>query len=382
VYANASSKNLVRDIFQATYRVRHFTDKEMIYCIDKRHYGMNLSTNKKEIEADLKMKKQYIVKQYEQHLQMKFQNENTPEWIRQLVLANIFEQNMSIMMLEKMFKRYLHECSYEDEDIFEEELEEELEDWELEEMIINDEIEYDDIKSIDRDEARELRKKKIDSSLTKLEEAILEKYYFHCALTEERIWNKEVELELWDVYKDYGKMKFRNLSYEKGFRDGTVRIKDIVSEIYPEIVERLSLRIELVDEMCSVLGLKHSQDFTQVSKEKIEGCVDWFKNNSKRIHSVFEIRDRNKSGKFTTRTTTDLINKVFSKWGYSKVKAGKKKKKRVDGKQVYTTPYDVLNTNVDKKKDRNVDVYAYIKPKLIKNTEKKVKLAKGNLPPM
>jgi hypothetical protein len=183
-------------------------------------------------------------------------------------------------------------------------------------------------------------------------------------------------MELWDVYKDYGRGRFRNLSYEKGFKDGSVRISDIISEVYPEISNRLALRVELIDQMCTTLGLRHSQDFTQVSKEKIESCVEWFKNNSKRIHSVFEIRDRNKTGRFDSKHTTFLINKVFSKWGYSKVKAGKRSKKRVNGNVVYTTPYNVHNTNVDEKKEKNVDVYEHVKAKKIKQTEKKVKVLK------
>jgi hypothetical protein len=160
VFANASSKNLVRDIFQATYRIRYIRDKEMIYCIDPRHFGVNLSTYKKEIEQDLKMKYQYIVNQYEQHLQMNYPNKKTPEWIKQLVLSNIYEQNMSIMMLEQMFQRYLTECSYEHEDIDEEDLEEEM-DMEEEKSIVDDLIEYKDIPELTFSQMKDLRKKKI-----------------------------------------------------------------------------------------------------------------------------------------------------------------------------------------------------------------------------
>ena len=373
VFANASSKNLVRDIFQATYRIRHIKDKEMIYCVDPRHFGVNLSTDKKEIELDLSMKKQYIVNQYEQYLEMKMTNKNTPEWIRELVLSNIYEQNMSIMMLDKMFQRYLTECSYEHEEIDEEELEEEL-DMDEEEITIDETIEYKDIDELTFSQMRDLRKKKIDSSLTKMEEAQLEKYYFQHMLVENNCIR--LEMELWDVYKDYGKGRFRNLSYEKGLKDGSVRISDIISEVYPEISNRLALRVELIDEMCTTLGLRHSQDFTQVSKEKIESCVEWFKNNSKRIHSVFEIRDQSKSAKFDSKATTYLINKVFSKWGYSKVKAGKQIRKRVNGRQISVTPYNVHNTNVDEKKEKNIDVYEHVKAKKIKKTEKKVKVLK------
>lgn len=375
VYANASSKNLVRDIFQATYRIRHIRDKEMIYCIDKRHFGVNLSTHKKEIEQDLKMKYQYIVNQYEQHLQMNYPNKRTPEWIKQLVLSNIYEQNMSIMMLEEMFKRYLTECSYEHEDIDDEELEEEM-DMDEEECIVDDLFEYKDIHELTFSQMKELRKKKIESSLTRMEETQLEKYYFQHMLVEKNCIKQE--MELWSVYIDYGKGKFRNLSYEKGYKDGSVRICDIVSDVYPEISSRLALRVELIDEMCTTLGLRHSQDFTEVSKEKIEGCVEWFKNNSKRIHSVFEIRNNKKTDKFTARNTTELINKVFSKWGYSKVKKGKQIKKGIRGKQVDVTPYNVENVfdQTDSDDKLVIDVYEHVKAKKIKQTDRKVKRMK------
>ena len=380
IFANASSRNLVRDIFQASYRVRHIRDKQLIYCVDKRHFGLNLSTYKKEIEQDLRTKSHYIVNQYEHHLKMIYPNKETPEWIRHLVLSNIYEQNMSIMMLEDMFKRYLSECSYEHEDIDEDELEEEM-DMEEMDMCIDGEFDYKDIPELTLSQTKELRKKKIESSLTKMEEAQLEKYYFQHMLVEKDIW--DVEDELWDVYKNYGKGKFRNLSYEKGYIDGSVIICDIVSQIYPEISNKLALRVELIDEICGTLGLEHSHDFSQISKDKLDSCVDWFRTNSKRIHNVFEIRDRNtENTKFTSRNTTDLINKVFSKWGYSKVKAGKKSKKRVNGEVIYTTPYNIENVNADKEKGTDIDVYRHIRPKKIRQTEKKVLLATGNLPPM
>jgi hypothetical protein len=276
------------------------------------------------------------------------------------------------MMLDQLFQRYLTECSYKHADIDEDELEIEME---LEVEQVNVEIEYNEIPEITRSVVTELRKKKISSVLTKVEEASLEKFWFQHMLTDKNIWNKDIEIDLWDVYKDYGKGKFNNMSYEKGFKDGSVRICDIVSEVYPEISGRLALRVELIDEMCTTLGLRHSQDFSEVSKEKVESCVNWFKTNKQRIHSVFEIRDQTKSATFDSKATLYLINKVFSKWGYSKVKSGKKSGKRVDGKMKYSTPYNVSN----EKKD--IDVYEHVKAKKIKQTERKLKIVKkGNHP--
>ena len=275
------------------------------------------------------------------------------------------------MLLQEMFKRYLHECSYEEEELDEEELEEEMD--MDEECIIDDEIQYKDIPELTFSEMKELRKKKFESSLTKMEEFQMEKYYFqHMLVVTRRIKD---EMALWDVYKDYGKGKFRNLTYEKGYKDGSVRICDIVSDVYPEISSKLALRVEIIDDMCKVLGLKHSQDFTQVSKEKIESCVEWFKKNSKRIHSAFEIRDRNKTGNFSVRSTTDLINKVFTKWGYNKVKRGKRNMKGTKEKRIDKTPYNFEN-QID-----YIDVYVHLKPKKIKQTERKVKVTKSGQHP-
>ena len=130
-----------------------------------------------------------------------------------------------------------------------------------------------------------------------------------------------------------------------------------------------------------MIGIKHSQDFSLVSKEKIDDSVDWFKEKSKEIHTVFDIRNQSKSNKFDSKATIYLINKVFSKWGFSTVKAGNKCGKRVNGKMVYSTPYNIKNENVDERFNRNIDVYEHIKPKVVKKIEKKVRLLKeGELP--
>ena len=340
----------------------------MVYYVDKRHFGVNLQTDKKQIENKLKSKKEYVINQYEQHLKMKFPNNETPKWIKELVLNNEYEQNMSIMMLAETFNRYMEECNYDEEALDEDEF-----DFEEEEVVVVDKFVYADIPEITFSKAQEIRKKKIENSITKLEEAQLEKFYFQYMLFGEN--RMKDQIMLWDIYLDYGKGKFRNLTYEKGYNDGTIRICDIVSEVYPEISNILSLRVDWIGRICKEIGIKHSQDFSMVSKETIEGCTDWFKTNSKEIPNVFEIRDRSKTNKFDTRSTTELINKVFSKWGYSTIKAGNKSGKRVNGKMVYNTPYNIQNDNKD------INVYEFIKPKVVQKTEKKVStVSEGDLP--
>jgi len=378
VYANASSKNLVRDIFQASYRVRHIKEKKMVYYVDHRHYGLNLPTNREEIKSDFGSKKHYIIDQYQKHTEMKYTKYATPKWISDLVLYNTFEQNMSIMSIEPLFQRYLLECNYEhtldDEDI-DDSLMDELADTDGNDI----DIPYQDIKEITRSVVTQYRKEKMNSSLSKMQEAELEKFFFQHMLTDKNIWKRDVELDLWDVYKDFGKRKFRNIGWEKGHIEGTVRICDIVSEVYPEICSKLSLRIEIVSEICDRLNMKNTHDYeTNISKTQLEDSVEWFSQNSKRIHTAFDIRNRGKCMmKMDIRKVTDLINKVFTKWGYSKIKKGTRKLVRVDGKRVDVTPYNILN----EVKGDTVNVYTHIKPRKIKSRHNKVSLVReGDMP--
>ena len=176
---------------------------------------------------------------------MSFPTKETPEWIRELVINNEYEQNMSIMVLPDLFDRYLKECSYDEEEPDDESID--LEELDIDVKIDTD-VKYEDIPEITFTQAKKLRNKKIETSLTKIEERQLEKYFFQCNIIVDHKVNQEQEL--WDIYCDYGKGTFRNLSYEKGYNDGSIRICDIINDVYPEISNILSLRVELIDRIC------------------------------------------------------------------------------------------------------------------------------------
>jgi hypothetical protein len=322
---------------------------------------------------DFKNKKRYIKDQYEQHTNMKFQYDNTPMWITNLIVFNVYEQNLSVMHLDELVEKYLGACNYEHIDNPDED------------ELINDDfdpsdvptIKYRDIIELNRTEAEQLRKMKIDTTLTKLQELQLVKYYFQCMLTDKDIWQNEILL--WDIYINYGKMRFRNLAYEKGVNMGTIRIQDMILSTYTEISSTLSLRVELINAICIVLGLKHSQDYSKIPKKTIENSIKWFQSHSAKIHTAFDIRNQKNIKEYNLKTTTRLINKVFAKWGFSKVVQGEPKKVRIEGKQVNVADYKVENTSqvsietfldigikdekeIIKLKNAN-DVYDKIKPK-------------------
>ena len=109
-------------------------------------------------------------------------------------------------------------------------------------------------------------------------------------------------------------------------------------------------------------------------RNKIESVLKQFEENKGKIHTVFEL-NTDRSKKFDIQTCQKLINKVFTKWGFSQLTKDVRKKKRVDGKEIDVTPFVVVD-------ETSVDVYQYIKPKVVKQTDRKVKSHTGDLPPI
>jgi hypothetical protein len=337
VYASACSRNLVRDIFQSTYRVRHVIDKKMYFCLDERHMGLNLATNIQEIKDGLQTKKLLHTKHYEKYLDIKFTND-TPEWVVDLLVANIFESNMSIMNLKPLFYKYLELCNYTLEDIELDELD--LPETEEDICIATEDYKYEDIPEITFSERRILLNKKKKEPLDDLEEFILNKSFFQATLiVQGRSSMKQTdEITLWNIYCNRGKRKFSNLQYER-------------------------------------LDLKHSQDFGEIKRDLIVDNLEWLEENSKRFHSNFGIRNRKIKDDFTLRNGCELLGKIFERWGYSKIKGGKRKLKSVNSKRV-----DISNFVCDKTED--IDVYGSLEPKGVKQRRAKVRVLKEGESPL
>ena len=373
VYASACSRNLVRDIFQSCYRVRHIIDKTMYFCLDTRHNGMNLPTSISEIKNTIENKVLFHKKHYEKFLKMEF-TEETPKWVKDLLINNIFESNMSIMNLQSLFYKYLELCNYElvdddDNDFDDLDLEDEI-------NLIFEEYQYQDIPEITFTERQELLKKKKTEPLTELEEFKLNKSFFQATLITQgrsRI-SKEDQVSLWNVYCNFGKKRFRNLAYEKGIKAGTMRICDIISASFPEVADNLSRKLEDIIEITDKLGLDNSQDFKEIDRGTVFEILPWLEEHSTRFHVNFGLRNR-MTGKFTLKNGSELLNKIFSVWGYSKIKKGKLKQKRVDGKRVDVSNYKCENTE-------DIDVYTHLEPKSKKQTDRKVRLLKEGEDPL
>jgi hypothetical protein len=154
-------------------------------------------------------------------------------------------------------------------------------------------------------------------------------------------------------FKDCGYSKFNNVGYEKGVVDGSVRIRDLLEQTkFSGVVDKLSLRLEMMSDICEQLGLKSSYELgAQVSKDRLEQSAQWFIHNYKKIHNIFDIRmqaDKSKKPPPASRVATSLINKIFTKWGYSKFKKCAKKsfsKRDANAKREDITPFEIISQN-------------------------------------
>jgi len=358
LYANASSRNLVRDMFQATWRIRHLIDEEMVFCLDDNHYGMNLSCSIKEIKNNIENKNELLLKLSASN-NITFKKE-TPDIIKNLVYFNKLESNVSIMSLKPFFNRYLDLCNYKKEEINEDILE-----VEFEQFIANDDIQYNDIPEITPSQVKSFILKKINHPLLEIESLQLEKFYFQCHLLHKP---SNVEEGLWKLYKNFGKTKFKNISIEKGFIEGTCTIKDIIEkESYSHLNSGTTLRIEIIQKICEWVGMKHTSEYGFfISKEKLNNIIKNFEENRQNIHVAFDMRDRTR-GPLDSTTTLALMNKVFDRWNYSKILRDKKKKK-VKGKVIDNSEY-ILSEH----KNNDINIHINIKPYIKnKNTNKKM----------
>lgn len=355
LFANGSSKNLIRDLFQSTYRIRHFTESKMIYCIDWRHYGTYRVLSKKEIASSIDTKEELVANLFKRY-EREGHEMVAPPFLKELTIYNIFEANLSIMCLEQLFFKYLAECGY----THDEEGDPNSVAMEWDDLELDDEVDYDTIETPSPTKLKELQEKKRNKTATEMEKLQIEKFFFQLAIM---IPTKKdgTEALLWRVWCNYGKSKFKNLQIEKGIHEGTLRINELLSTTeYGALSKCLHMRTELIQKMCKMIGIKNSHDFdATISKQRLESILDELKNHKKEISVAFELRDDGKNEEFRLRNCTELINKVFAKWGGSKIEMeDKKKTKTIDGKKVYISPYKIVNCE-------EINLYEYVKAKNI-----------------
>ena len=356
IYLSATSRNLVRDVFQSMYRVRHLIDNKLYFILDSNHHGLCEPTFKWSIKNHLLTKEDNILNLYKKYKIEKNEECNRIEWLEELYINNILEHNLSIMTLEIEFFKYLKDCNYTLDTGYKEDYDR---DWKIIESNTCSIFNYIDIPSINSDEMKILRVKDMK---TDLENSKLEKFFFQQSIENMAI---EDETICWRLYMDYGKNKFRNISYEKGIRKNTIGLGDIINTTLPILAEKLSLRLEVIQNLTSWFNVENSHDIkTTIEDKKIQLLIPIFKENIKTIYHAFDIRQTRKeeSSDMTTSNIIRITNQVLNKWGFSKIKRIERQRVREKGKRLSNSTFKIENEE---------GIYDKIKPKKRNRSPKK-----------
>ena len=203
---------------------------------------------------------------------------------------------------------------------------------------VKNDVEYSDISVISQDECQKLiDKKRVCLSL--IETLQVHKFIFRNLLLDR---SDKIE-DLWNIYSDYGKEKFRNIAIEKGIQEETCTLDDIIEkDSYRHLNTGISSRVAVIQDIISWVGMKNTSDYEfSMTKEKLEGIIEKFEKNRERIHKAFVMRDGTK-GKLDCKKTLALLNKVLNRWCYSSFKYVDKRERK-DGKLISIAKYNLIN---------------------------------------
>ena len=360
IYASASSRNLVRDIFQAHMRVRYIRDNKLCFFIDPRPIGFNTASgiNEMEIEKSIDFRSELMKGKYKDNFI------TIEDDIKRLFINNKVEHNLSIICLEKVFFQYLERCGYQTKtgaDIFEEK---ELRD---ENKIDLKMFKYEEIKELTYSELCKLKEKQKKDGLEEIEKLQVEKYYFQIVIDD--VGEDKAGI-LWKLYCDYGKSKFKSIAFQKS--PHSIEQLTSISGRACFWTDNYLLRLETIKNVCLTLGLKNTGELRSVERRELERKVGEILEMKEKIKNIFDLRDRGekdeeKKGKENDlKNAISLVNEVLSRVGYTVLKKNKtRKREKVNGVIVDTTDFSIQSI-VD------IDVFESIRPYKLKRFDDEI----------
>jgi hypothetical protein len=355
IYASNRSSNRVSDIFQSHYRVRHLINNKLYYFITDFHDAPGLIHRT-------------LIHNYLDWKEYKMKNksidfEEADVQMRQLLVDNIWEENVSSAYLRKIFHLYLQECNYDildKEDVNYSEL---THAWTQTDTAgdVSDHLAYEDIPVLTADAKKELtRLKNKGFHITDQQHVELEKRHFaecfagHDEANVTDFCNDEESCELFDLWNDFKKPNIWNLNHEKHLYNGTKTIEQMFQSNFQKcniaILHKDTYHaVEYVRQFTKILEINHSCDIdTVISKNNITNLIDHLNTpECKNVSTVFKLRNKAPKAKLTDAEKfsngVKLINSIFKSFGLTTLKVAGSQNNRVNGKIVFNPnrPYQL-----------------------------------------
>jgi len=399
IYATRASGNRMTDIFQSHYRVRHIINNRLYFFIDEKNIGYK-ETNRFQINQDFKWREDAFLEKTSHFIKC-------DPYIQELVIDNDYESNMSARYIRPMFNYFLRECNYTVIDP------REIDDIELDFEHDDDckDTDFSDIAFLDVFQYTMLMNKQRNSQqLTDIERLQLDKYMFTtCFIMPEprMIDDKEGEPrrydfdsfasrehidELWKLWVNFGRTKIRQFRKEKKIHEGVCTIDSLFNDLAQKckiggMQSKKFLQLEFIVKMCNDLGVKNSCDVDTIIPNKVlKGVHDRIKDDNDRIRKTFDLQDRTADKScLTFDGMVQLMNSILKKNGFTKIVKGKRRRVRIEGKQLDESDYQ-LQSNIPKDKLsvilKALDENMTVKSDYTEEDRDRPKLRKWNGPPI
>jgi hypothetical protein len=350
IFCYALPSCLVRDYFQAIYRVRE-TRKQKLYYTIQSFYTERKLISKTQIEDRFKRNIEKNKKRHEELIKTLGLNEDfesPPKWLIDVHICNISEKNLSDCHFRTMFKYYLKINNYVEK-------KETLKDEKLDFKKNKTCLEWDDIadiRDISNSEAGKGEQTKADveerasnNMATEVEKLQLRKFYINHQL---KNIDEEYKKKIWLSIQQTEKMKkFYRVLYEINNNTKALIEMEFKQKTYGAFVDNLTTSFPLIEDLMNTIGLKNSCDNqTVIDQKTLTDNADKIKKLSKKIKDGLGILDRRKNvdlKKKNTKLETELknlVNDVIAAWSGSSFKS-KSTRKRVKGKRETTFTYYV-----------------------------------------
>ena len=374
VFIDVSSraKNLVSDVFQSHYRVRHLINKRVYIHIFDSPIEV-LATNQQNIMDELEWKESQLIK-----LSPLFSN--APLNIKRLYCCNILENNLCCCKLTEIVYLFLKFCNY---DIIKKN--EDLEDIVDEIDQIDTTVDYlpfDEIVLISKSQYSDFRQRLAQNvKLSDYEKMQIEKFKFVYiatgGLARDSNDNKADET-FWKCWIAYKSCKINNIRTEKMLRNHSVKMEDLVRNetAYCDtaiLSDGKNLQMSATMKMLDDLGINISQEPNQIiPHNKIAEFCNIVREKHVHIKKTFKIRDQrknvNKKASLTDKECIEMLNCIFKKHGFTKI-AKKRSITRNNLGKVVDKPdcdylvedhCDVKGLSSDEKVGLGIGLYNYI----------------------
>ena len=344
IMVNAYPTCTVRDSFQTFARVRHLKDNKMTYCLpdakslnfSKLRYSLQfylfdeyesfcldkkdtmrgiiaklIELRKRVDETDKCADLYTIMKTHETR-------DDTPEVLKRLYYFNLYEETVSCVHYERMFRCFLQKCGYVSEAGAVLPKAKDLEDEDKDKSLIalvNEEERYENLPVLDNDYKRDACalavKGKRATSIQKLQ---MRKYWFDRIVT--------AELDADDRSFLFHEV-FSSTHGEKAIRNLRLLHDDALTKVLGRDYEGASIelndmnaaQLSVIKDLNERLGINPMTEKQTVTNEQLVALIPYLEENTKAIYTTFKLRNRLKPGvAMTSKTVGFIVKAVYSAW--------------------------------------------------------------------